>query len=131
MIWKGSVSVMSVGLLSVPLLLHIMLAVGLGMILACSNVFFRDVGQLANASFTVWFFLTPVIYAPTLVPAALQPVLQWNPVTPIVGSYRSLILAHTFAGGGDLLYCALLVGVLLWFGTYLFHRCRGFFADYL
>jgi len=131
MIWKGSVSVASVGLLSIPLLLHIILAAGIGMILACGNVFFRDIGQLASAGFTVWFFLTPVIYAPTLVPAALQPVLQWNPVTPLVGLYRSLILSHTFTGGVELLYCTLLASLLFWFGAYLFHRCRGFFADYL
>jgi lipopolysaccharide transport system permease protein len=131
MIWKGSVSVVSVMLLSVPIALHITLAAGIGMILACGNVFFRDVGQLANAGFTIWFFLTPVVYSPTLVPTVLQPILLWNPVTPIVGLYRSLILAHAFTGGVGLLYCALLTGMLFWFGAYLFHRCRGFFADYL
>ena len=131
MVWNGSVSVVSLLLLAVPIALHIALAVGLGMILACGNVFFRDVGQLANAGLTIWFFLTPVIYSPTLVPAGLQPVLRWNPVTPIIGLYRSLILFHTFAGALGLLYCALVSGILLWLGVYLFRRCRGFFADYL
>ena len=131
MIWKGSVSILSVVLLSIPLSLHIILAAGIGMILACGNVFFRDVGQLASAGFTIWFFLTPVIYSPTLVPAVLQPVLQWNPVSPIISLYRSLILSHAFTGGGGLLYCALLTGMLFCFGAYLFRRCRGFFADYL
>ena len=131
MIWKGSLAILSVVLLAIPVTLHIALAAGIGMILACGNVFFRDIGQLANAGFTVWFFLTPVIYAPTLVPAILQPVLQWNPVTPIVGLYRSLILAQSFTGGVGLLYCALLTGILFQVGGYLFYRCRGFFADYL
>jgi lipopolysaccharide transport system permease protein len=101
------------------------------MILACGNVFFRDVSQLASAGFTIWFFLTPVIYSPTLVPVALQPVVQWNPVAPLIGVYRSLILSHAFTGGGGLLYCALVASILFWFGAYVFHRCRGFFADYL
>ncbi|MGH7966465.1 MAG: ABC transporter permease [Candidatus Binatia bacterium] len=131
MIWKGSVSVFGVMLLTVPVAVHIILAIGIGMILACGNVFFRDVGQLAGAAFTVWFFLTPVIYPSTLVPVALQPILQWNPLTPIISSYRSLILSHAFTGGVGLLYCALVSGIFLWIGTYLFHRCRGFFADYL
>jgi lipopolysaccharide transport system permease protein len=130
-VWNGSVSIVSLLLLAVPVALHIALAVGLGMILACGNVFFRDVGQLANAGLTIWFFLTPVIYSPTLVPAGLRPVLRWNPVTPIIGLYRSLILFHTFAGALGLLYCALVSGILLWLGVYLFRRCRGFFADYL
>lgn len=131
MIWKGTVSIVSVVLLAIPLSLHIALAAGIGMILACGNVFFRDVGRLASASFTIWFFLTPVIYSPTLVPAVLRPTLQWNPVAPLIGEYRSLTLSHRFTGGTGLLYCTLLTGVLFWFGTYLFHRCRGFFADYL
>ncbi len=131
MIWKGSLSVVSVLLLAVPVLLHIILAAGIGMILACGNVFFRDVGQLASAGFTMWFFLTPVLYSPTLVPAVLQPLLLWNPVTPIIGLYRSLILSHVFTGVGGILYCAFLASVLFCFGAYLFHRCRGFFADYL
>ena len=131
MVWKGSVSLVSVALLSVPVAINILLAAGIGMILACGNVFFRDVGQLANAGFTVWFFLTPVVYSPTLVPAVLRPVLQWNPVAPIVGLYRSLILAHSFISGVGLWYCALLAMFLFWLGAYLFRRCRGFFADYL
>lgn len=131
MIWKGAVSILSIVLLIIPITLHITLAAGLGMILACGNVFFRDVGQLANAGFTIWFFLTPVIYAPALVPAVLRPVLRWNPVAPIIEEYRSLILSHSFTGGGGLLYCALLTGILFWCGAYLFHRSRGFFADYL
>jgi ABC-type polysaccharide/polyol phosphate export permease len=131
MLWKGSVSLMSVALLSVPIVLHIALATGIGMLLACGNVFFRDVGQLTAAGFTVWFFLSPVIYAPSLLPAALQPILRWNPVAPILGLYRSLILSHTFTGSLELVYCAVLTGVLLWAGVYVFHRCRGFFADYL
>ena len=131
MLWKGSVAIVSLVLLSVPIALHIILAAGIGMILACGNVFFRDVGQLANAGFTIWFFLSPVIYPPTLIPAALQPLLRWNPVAPILGLYRSLILSHVFSGGGELLYCVLLVSLLFCFGIYLFYRCQGFFVDYL
>lgn len=131
MLWKGSVSLLSVALLSVPVLIHILLAAGIGMILACGNVFFRDVGQLAGAGFTILFFLTPIIYPPALIPASLQPILQWNPLAPLTAVYRSLILAHTFTEGIGLLYCTGVAGLLLWAGAYLFFRCRGFFADYL
>jgi len=131
MVWKGSVSLVSVMLLAVPIGLHITLAIGIGMLLACGNVFFRDVGQLTTAGFTVWFFLSPVIYAPALIPTVLQPILRWNPVSPILEVYRSLILSHTFTGSLELVYCAVLTAFLLWAGTYIFHRCRGFFADYL
>lgn len=131
MLWKGSVSLLSLALLPVPILLHIVLAVGLGMLLACANVFFRDVGQLTTAGFSIWFFLSPVVYAPSLLPATLQPILRWNPVAPILTLYRSLILSHSFVVSLELLYSALVAVGLMALGAYVFRRCRGFFADYL
>ena len=49
-------------------------AIGIGMLLACGNVFFRDVGQLTGAAFTMWFFLTPILYPASLVPEAVRTV---------------------------------------------------------
>jgi ABC-type polysaccharide/polyol phosphate export permease len=131
MAWKGTLSVLSLLLLVVPVGLHIALATGLGMLLACGNVFFRDVGQLTAAGFTIWFFLSPVVYAPSLIPASLQTILRWNPVAPILELYRSLILSHSFKGSIELVYTAVLAGLLMWAGSVVFRRCRGFFADYL
>jgi ABC-type polysaccharide/polyol phosphate export permease len=131
MAWKGTLSVVSLILLVVPVGLHIALAVGLGMLLACGNVFFRDVGQLTAAGFTVWFFLSPVVYAPSLIPASLQTILRWNPVAPILELYRSLILSQSFTVSIELVYSAVLTVLLLWAGSVVFRRCRGFFADYL
>ena len=131
MLWKGSVSVLSVALLPAPIVLHIVLASGLGMILACCNVFFRDVGQLTTAAFNIWFFLSPVVYAPSLLPKAFQPILRWNPIAPILGLYRSLILSHDFSVTLELGYCVFVAILLFWLGVFTFRRCRGFFADYL
>jgi ABC-type polysaccharide/polyol phosphate export permease len=131
MAWKGSLSLLSIALLPAPILLHIALAAGIGMILACCNVFFRDVGQLTTAGFSIWFFLSPVVYAPSLLPETLQPLLRWNPITPILTLYRSLILSHSFTVSVELAYCVVVTLILLFVGTRVFRRCRGFFADYL
>lgn len=131
MIWKGTVSVVSIVLLIVPITLHIALAVGIGMMLACCNVFFRDVGQLTAAGFSIWFFLSPVMYPPSLLPETLQPILRWNPISPILALYRSLILSHNFALSVELGYSVVVTGIFLWAGDRVFRRCRGFFADYL
>lgn len=131
MLWKGSLSLLSVALLVAPILLHMAFAVGLGMILACCHVFFRDVGQLTSAGFSIWFFLSPVVYAPSLLPEALQPILRWNPLAPILTLYRSLILSHQFTFSIELAYSTAVTLTLLWTGAYIFRRCRGFFADYL
>jgi lipopolysaccharide transport system permease protein len=131
MLWKGSVSLVSLVFLIVPIVLLIFLALGLGMFLACCNVFFRDVGQLTAAVFSIWFFLSPVVYAPSLLPEGLQPVLRWNPLSPILGLYRSLILSHRFAMSVELAYSMVVIVALVCLGACTFQRCKGFFADYL
>ena len=131
MFWKGTF-IGSVGLLlCIPVGLSLFLAIGIGMCLACGNVFFRDVEQIATAGFTLGFFLTPILYPARMLPESLSLLLILNPLVSIIDAYRSIILSGSFTFGSGAVYslcCA--VGVLC-LGSYLFRRCRGFFADYM
>ncbi len=131
MMWKGTLLGVAGFFLIIPIGLHVIFAIGIGMLLACGNVFFRDVEQLAGAVFTMWFFFTPILYPASLVPEAVRTVQLWNPMIPIINAYRSIILTGIFDPGITLVYCLGLAVALLWLGNYVFQRCRGFFADYL
>ena len=74
MVWKGTLIGAAGLLLCIPLGLSLLLAIGLGMLLACGNVFFRDVEQLTSAGFTLWFFLTPILYPASLIPESIGPL---------------------------------------------------------
>ncbi len=130
-IWQGGVSPVALGLLAVPFLLQLLLAVALGLLLAPANVFLRDVSQLTTALFTVWFFLSPILYSIQMVPPVLQPVLAWNPLAPILDLYRGLILTPEQLVWSGVLYPLLLCLVLLGVAQRLFAGCKGYFADYL
>ncbi len=130
-LWQGGLSPLAVGLLAVPFLLQVLLAVALGLLLAPANVFVRDVSQLSGALFTVWFFLSPVLYSVQMVPEALQALLAWNPLTPILSLYRALILSPEQVGWTLVLYPFILSLVLLGLAQRLFSGCKGYFADYL
>ena len=130
-IWQGGVSPVALGLLVIPFSLQLLLAVGLGLLLSPANVFLRDVSPLVTALFTVWFFLSPVLYSIQMVPSALQPVLAWNPLAPILDLYRGLILTPEQVVWGGVLYPLLLCLVLLGVARRVFAGCRGYFADYL
>ena len=131
MVWKGTL-IGGVGLLlCIPLSLSLLLAIGLGMLLACSNVFFRDVEQLASASFTLWFFLTPILYPASLVPESIGMLFVLNPMVAITDAYRSIILSGSLDPGGAFVYSLGCAVGLFYVGRYAFRRCRGFFADYL
>ena len=130
-VWQGGVSPVALGLLAVPFSLQLLLAVALGLLLAPANVFLRDVSPLVTALFTVWFFLSPVLYSIQMVPSALQPVLAWNPLAPILDLYRGLILMPEQVVWGGVLYPLLVCLVLLGVAQRVFAGCKGYFADYL
>jgi len=122
---------LSLPLIIVPVTLQLVLTVGLGCVLACANVFFRDIGQIAGPVFTAWFFLTPILYPATMIPKGLRPLLSLNPMTPIVDLYRSVILSVPPPSFWLIGYSAAVALVLVLVGTWGFERSRGFFADYL
>jgi homopolymeric O-antigen transport system permease protein len=115
--------------LAVPILAALLcLVLGFSWITATANVFFRDVEHLLGVLFLPWFFLTPVLYSLTLLPAAVeQPwlvhVLRYgNPVTPYVESLRAVILEGTVPGATLLLYVFLVGPVLGLVGLWVVQR---------
>jgi lipopolysaccharide transport system permease protein len=106
-------------LLALPILAALTcLALGLGMLLATANVFFRDVEHFVGVLMLPWFFLTPVFYSLEQLPgAAGHPLVidllrYGNPVTPYVEGIRATILQATVPGPGALAYI-FLVGPLV------------------
>lgn len=76
------------------LALQILLCLALAMILGVLNVFFRDVGQFFGILIQFWFWLTPVVYSITIIPAQYQKLFAYNPMTPIILSYQRIFLEH-------------------------------------
>ncbi len=65
------------------LLLVIMMALGLGLILAVLNLFLRDFGSLLAILLTVGVFLSPILYPPAA--DGLLSVVNWlNPFSPLL-----------------------------------------------
>ena len=78
-------------LLCLPLffLWLMVMAFGIGLWLAALNVRFRDVPYIVRFGLQTWFFVTPVIYPPSLAPAWL---LSLNPMTGILEGFRWSVL---------------------------------------
>lgn len=81
----------SAGLVALPLLfvLTAVLALGTGALIAALTMSYRDVGHLVGPLITLWMFLTPVIYPPSLVPENWRWLLILNPMSGIVTAIRS------------------------------------------
>jgi ABC-2 type transport system permease protein len=106
----------------------ICLALGFAWLFSIANVFFRDVEHLLGVLFLPWFFLTPVLYALELLPAALRhpwliDLVRWgNPVTPYVEGFRATVLQATVPGASLLVYIFVVGPALALLGLWVVQR---------
>ena len=111
--------------------LVLLLAAGLGLIVAALDVFLNDVEHGIPLLLTMWFFSTPILYSPSLLPARVIPYLDLNPMAYIVVNIRQAMLegrwAPTWIDAAALIAS---VAVLL-FGRWFFNRCSPRFEDFL
>ncbi len=113
------------------LLLQCALTVGLSWIVAAFTVFVRDLGQIVGMVLTIWVFLTPIFYPPTLIPDRLRFLLLINPMYAVVESYRSLILKGRIPPWESLAWLACVALAVFLLGHRVFTRMQGAFADVL
>jgi len=88
--WPGWVLVALLPLL----LIQQVFAVGLGLVLGVTNVFFRDVAQAVGVGLQFWFWLTPIVYPLSAVPEVVRRLMAWNPLYPLIASYQRIIVEH-------------------------------------
>jgi lipopolysaccharide transport system permease protein len=113
------------------LLVQILFSIGLGMIVGVLNVFFRDVGQFFGVLLQFWFWFTPIVYPPSILPSAIKPYLALNPMAPVIGAYQD-IFAHAAWPRWDSLIYPALAGVLLCIvGVRMFRKRAGEMVDEL
>lgn len=107
------------------------LATGLGLLLASAQVFIRDLEQLLPILFMLWFFLTPILYAPELLPADLQHLLWLNPMTWWIEELRAALIHGQVLP--DMSFLGLLAGAafILLLGQWVFNRTSPYFEDFL
>jgi lipopolysaccharide transport system permease protein len=116
-------------LLYMPMLL--MLAQGLGWIVAGLHVFLRDTIQALQILMFLWFWFTPVLYPIEGVPENLRFLFRFNPVATIVTGYRSSLLQLTqpaLTQTAIVMVVSIAVSVL---GGLLFKQTKPAFPDVL
>ena len=115
-----------------PLLLLplILLALGFAWFLAAWGVFIKDMNQIVPVFVQMLLFLSPVFYPASAVPAILQPVYRYNPLSAIIEASRAAVvgmpidwLTWTIA-----LIVSAVVSIL---GYAFFQHSREEFADVL
>jgi lipopolysaccharide transport system permease protein len=75
-----------------PLVLGLQVVFGTGVALALSSltVVFRDLRHLTEVGLAMMFWLTPIVYSPSMVPDSLRVLLVANPMTAFVTAYQDI-----------------------------------------
>jgi ABC-type polysaccharide/polyol phosphate export permease len=77
------------------------------------------------------FYLTPVFYDASVVPARYQTFYRLNPMFHLIAAYRAILIQGNLPDLRALLALGILVGVLLWLGHTVFTRASYHFVEEL
>ncbi len=113
---------------------------GLGLALSVFNVYFRDVQHLFAILMQLWFYATPIVYPPELVPerahvfGVLLPIsglYSLNPMVVFVRDFRACLYDLRFPPMSDLAYLSVVSVAMLVVGAWVFTRFEPRLAEEL
>ena len=107
------------------------LASGLALLLSAVTVFLRDVAHFVGVLMQVWFWATPILYSLQYVssrPGVVR-VLELNPLTGVVVSFRNVVLLNHAPDFRLLAYDAAVAVALLAGGALVFGRSQRVFSE--
>jgi len=121
----------SIHILWLPLmiLLLVMLTAGLGMILSCANLYFRDVRYIVDVILTFGIFFTPVFYESSMF--SFGNILLLNPVGAILENINNIVVLHQPPDFIWLGYAAVWSFLAFFWGWSFFHKKEPTFAEFI
>ena len=109
----------------------LLLSNALGLVVATLRVFFKDLQQLLPTLMMLWFFLTPILYAPELLPEQLKSLVYANPLAGLMTDLRAALLeGQVMPGTTTLVMLAGSAGIYA-LGLAFFRRMAPYFEDFL
>lgn len=84
----------SLYLLLIPVIYGIQqaFAYALGFFLGIFVVFLRDLKEVVNIGFFLWFWFTPIVYVFDILPDFAQQILIWNPALAFISAYHDIFV---------------------------------------
>jgi ABC-type polysaccharide/polyol phosphate export permease len=116
--------------LPVPLLALTLLTLGLSLILATLNVYYRDVSHILQIILQIWFYITPIIY-PIEAFGKYQWLLKLNPVLYALNGFRMAVYKGALPSMQSIAASFVCGAVALMIGYAMFRRNQDDFVYYV
>jgi len=131
MFWYGYPATPALLFLPLLLLVQLAFAAALALLVAIANLFYADVKYILELGITVWMLATSVVYPVERVGGTLGSLLAFNPMTPIIDAWRSVLLRGELPPAAPFAGVAVFSVVLLMLSWLSFHRAEFRFAEEL
>ena len=106
--------------LPVAIGLFAVFTLGLGLIVATANTFFRDCGHLVSVFLQAWYFATPILYPISEFPEGQQWRLRFNPAYYFIELFHEVLYAGHWPRIGLVAAAALIAAASLGIGYAIF-----------
>jgi lipopolysaccharide transport system permease protein len=104
---------------------------GISLILGSLYVYYRDLNQIWEVVLQIGFFLSPIVYPLSYIPANYEFYYMLNPITRLITMYRDILLDGTIPKISDF-GIVIAFGLMLFvIGTLLFKKLSRRFAEEL
>jgi lipopolysaccharide transport system permease protein len=124
-----------INVLWVPVLLLNMafLGLGIGLVVSSLTTKYKDFKQFIGFGIQLLMFMSPVIVPMKIVnekfPPWSIPILEYNPMTPIIEGFRAAFFSNYEFDYSDLIYSGSVAIILFVFGFYIFSKTEQNFMD--
>lgn len=106
-------------------------SLGVGMLLSCAMVYFRDTQFLWGILVTIWMYFTPVFYSIDIIKGPLRKLFELNPMYIFISGIRCCIMYEVVPLPGTFLKSALAAVLALIVGALVFKKGQDKFVLYL
>lgn len=120
-------------ILALPIVWFVQFLFVLGIVLLVSalTVYIRDLAHILDIVVMAWFYATPIVYPPEMLPAQFKFLTYLNPMYGIIDGYRK-ILYYKCLPDFSTMTLALGLGVAtIFIGGFVFQRLQRGFAEEL
>ena len=123
----------SPALLLLPLMIALLFlfALGVTLVMATLNVFFRDTRFLWSVISLLWTYATPIFYPDTIWPEGLRGIFHLNPMYQLIDFLRQIVIAGIPPTPERLLACGAGAFGMLMIGLVIFRRYEEKFVFHL
>ncbi|NFE85039.1 ABC transporter permease [Clostridium botulinum] len=105
-----------------PLVCLFFISLGVGLVLATINVFFRDMQHLYSVVLLVIMYASAIFYSADIINPQYVAILNLNPIFPVIKVFRDCILTGQITATYSWLLCAVYAIVSVIIGIIMFYK---------